>query len=157
MNMKKTIAAVLAIIMCLAAFTGCNEKKEPVSVSTVFEKMISDVTFPAGMMKMDAEYTENQFGFNMDDFEEFVFAKSEDLLLAEFILIFKVKDEKNADAVKTKLDKFLSEQTTVFASYVPEQEAVLKKAVVEKRGNIVFLLSSEKVSELKKIADEYIK
>lgn len=155
--MKKLISAVLVIVISVLTLVGCGEKKESLPVKDIFAKINTEVSFPSPMMEMDAEYTENQFGFNLDDFEEYVFAKSEDILLAEYVIIFKAKEEKNAENVKDKLEKFLAEQTNLFASYVPEQKAILENGFVEKKGCYVYLVSSEKVNEVKKILNDSIR
>ena len=94
----------------------------------------------------------------LPDKEHYRFLKTieADVLLAENIILIKVKDGQDVNAVKTKLEKFVTEQTAVFSSYVPEQSKIAEKSVVAVKGNYVYLIMSSKVSELKKIATDMI-
>ena len=140
-----------------AKTTSASTSSSGVSLSSVYDKMISDVKFPTEMLKMDDEYLEMQFGFNAADFDEYVYAQGEDTLLAETILLIKVKDSKNVNTVKESLENYLSDQTTLLNSYVPEQGKIAEKSVVGVKGNCVYLLMSSQVASLKKIAADMIK
>ena len=151
----KKITALLLILAIACGLCACGSKQSA-PVSEVYAKMIADVQFPTEMLKMDDDFFVNTFGFELGNFEEYVFAKGEDVLLAENIIIIKVKDGQDVNAIKTKLEKFVTEQTAVFSSYVPEQSKVAEKSVVAVKGNYVYMLMSSKVAELKKIAADMI-
>lgn len=155
--MKKIIAAVLAAVLCFAALVGCGEQKTSLSPKETLKEMTDKVTFESAMIDLGDEQIENQFGYTTDDYVEGVFAQSEDVLKAEFIIIIQLKDNAKADEVKKKLDQYVDERIRVFGSYMPDQVPVLEKAVVVEKGNYVYLISSEKVDELKKIAEECIR
>lgn len=127
------------------------------TLNDVYAKMKSDVTFPTEMLKMDDEYLEMQFGFNSADFEEYVYVQGEDTLLAETILLIKVKDAKNVASVKEMLENYVFDQTTLLKSYVPEQGKIAEKSVVVANGKYVYMLMSSQVAALKKIAADMIK
>lgn len=178
---KNMVSKVIVSLSALLALSACNGKQTAatastnaapttavtttststsssgVSLSSVYDKMISDVKFPTEMLKMDDEYLEMQFGFNAADFDEYVYAQGEDTLLAETILLIKVKDSKNVNTVKESLENYLSDQTTLLNSYVPEQGKIAEKSVVGVKGNCVYLLMSSQIASLKKIAADMIK
>ena len=68
-----------------------------------------------------------------------------------------MKDSKNVNTVKESLENYLSDQTTLLNSYVPEQGKIAEKSVVGVKGNCVYLLMSSQVASLKKIAADMIK
>ena len=128
-----------------------------VSVRDIYEKIRSDVAFDKEMMEMNDDYFSNQFGFDLTEFEDYIFLKSEDIMLAENIIIIKVKDGTDTASVKTILDTFVAEQKSIFASYAPEQSKVIESSVTAVNGNLVYLLMSEKVSELKSVMEKLTK
>ncbi len=153
----KKITALLLVLVTVCGLCACGGKPESnVSVKDVFAKMKSDVAFPTEMMETDADYIKNQLGLDVNDYEEFIFAAGEDILMAEKIILVKLKDSKDADTVKTKLEKYAKEQAIVFNGYVPEQGKVAESAVVVAKGKYVYLLMSSQVNALKKIASDMI-
>ena len=78
-------------------------------------------------------------------------------MLAENIIIIKVKDGTDTAAVKTKLDKFVTEQTSIFASYAPAQSKIVEGSIVAVKGNLVYLLMSSKAAELKTVIESLTK
>lgn len=141
-----------------AKTSATSTSSKGTSLNAVYDKMIADVKFPTEMLRMDDEYLEMQFGFNAADFDEYVYAQGEDTLLAETILLIKVKDPKSVNAVKETLENFVSDQTTLLKSYVPEQGKIAEKSVIVLNGNCyVCMLMSSQVAALKKIATEMIK
>ena len=157
--MKKVLKGLLicAVLVLMACASNDNNGKINASVKDVFTKMTSKVALPCGMMQMDATALENEFGFTGETVEEFVYAKGEDVLLAETIILIKLKDGADTGKVKTKLETYAKEQTEIFNGYVPEQGKVAEKTVVAVKGNVVYLLMSSKVTDLKKVAEEEIK
>ncbi len=106
---------------------------------------------------MEDDYFVNQFGFDLSEIEEYVYAASENALLAENIIIIKVKDAADTVRVKAKLDEYVSEQITVLNSYLPDQGKVAEASVVDVRGDVVYLLMSSKVDELNEIMTEALR
>ena len=72
-------------------------------------------------------------------------------------MLIKVKDGADTEAVKQKLDGYVTDQTLMFESYIPEQAVVAKKSVVGVKGGFVYMLMSSKVSELEKIVNDMVK
>ena len=154
--MKRNSALLVAMFSVAALIFSACTGKSSAHLSDVYAKMKAEVAFPTEMLKMDDDYFVMQFGFNPADFEEYVYAQGEDSLLAESIVLIKVKNGVNAGAVREKLEKYVSEQTTMFNSYIPEQGKVAGESVIVAKGSYVCMLMSSKVSELKKIVTEMI-
>ena len=168
--MKRTLALLLILIMICLTACGGKEKKpaseagteaeaetKPATPSEVFAKMEEQVTFPGAMLKLADEDLLNTFGFEAGSFEEYVYAQCEDALLAETVVLVKVKDGTGTEAVKQKLDGYVNDQTLMFESYIPEQAVIAKKSVVDVKGSFVYMIMSSKVSELEKIVNDMVK
>ncbi|MBP5184927.1 MAG: DUF4358 domain-containing protein [Lachnospiraceae bacterium] len=152
--MKRTILLILVAAMVLG-LCACGSKPE-VPVADVYERMAKEVKFPTEMLKMDDSIIIRDFGFDLDTFEEYLYMKAEDVLFAENIMLIKVKDAKDVDAVKEKLEKFVKEQATLLNGYMPDQGKIAEKGIVVAKGRYVYLLMSSEVNALKKIAAEMI-
>ena len=153
---KNKFLIPFAMLISALIFSGCSGKKNSVAIEDVYARMESEVNFPTHMLKMDGDYFVMQFGFNLEDFDQYIYSQGEDILLAETVILIKAKNGSDMNKIKQKLENFVSDQTTVFNSYIPEQGKVAEKSVVEVKGNYAYLLMSSKVSELKKIAQEMI-
>lgn len=158
--MKKITALSLIVIMlCLTACGKKDEEKPAAKAATpseVYAKMEEQVTFPEPMVKLSDEDLLNTFGFETAGFDEYVYAICENILLAENIVLIKVKDEVVAEKVKQKLSEYVNDQTMMLESYVPEQAVIAKKSVVGVKGNFVYMIMSSKVSELEKIVNDMV-
>lgn len=155
----KRITVLLSVLMMLC-LTACGGKEatpqKSASPSEVFAKMEEQVTFPDAMVQLGDEDLLNMFGFSADDFEEYVYAICEDGLLAETIVLIKVKEGKDTGAIRDTLNDYAKDQTMMFEQYVPEQAKVAGQAEVVVNGRYVYLIMSSKVKELKKIAKDMI-
>ncbi len=146
----------LVMLISTLIFSGCPESKKSASIDEVYAKMESTVELPCEMMKMDDNDFINQFGFNLEDFDRYIFAQGKNTLLAETIVLIKAKDGIDMNQIKGKLEGFASDLEIMFNGYIPEQGQVAGKRVIAVKGNYAYLLMSSKVSELKKIAQEMI-
>lgn len=159
----KRIAVLLTVIMmlCLTA-CGSEEEKKPaapdkeVTLAEVYTKMEEQVSFPGEMVKLGGEDLLNTFGFEASVYDEYVYAVCEDALLAETVLLLKVREGTDIDAVKETLNRYIEDQTMMFNSYVPDQGKVAGDAVVVGKGNVICLLMSSQVKDLKKIAADML-
>ena len=157
--MKKAVLLLTVLMMILLTACGAEEEKparKDASPSEVYAKMLEQVAFPGEMVKLADEDLLNTFGLEASQFEEYVYAVCEDALLAETVLLIKVKDGTDKSAVKETMNRYIEDQTLMFNSYVPEQGKVAGDAVVVENGSCICMLMLSKVSELKKIAADML-
>ena len=113
--MKKITALSLIVIMLCLTASGKKDVEKPAAKaatpSEVYAKMEEQVTFPEPMVKLSDEDLLNTFGFETAGFDEYVYAICENILLAENIVLVKVKDEAVAEKVKQKLSEYVNDQT----------------------------------------------
>ncbi len=133
------------------------EAKADITVNEIYSRITSGVQFPANMVTMDDDYFINQFGFELSKFDEYIFAVSDNALLAEGIVIIKVKDEADIESVKAKLNEYVTEEITVLNDYLPEQGKIAEKSVVDSNGRFAYMIMSSKVSEVKDIVTDALK
>lgn len=163
--MKRFTALLLVLVLSLCALTACGEdvaKGTNYSAEEIYKEMTTKVTLPEAMMEQAAsvEYYQNELGLDFSKYANYVCTRSEDFMKAEVIIIIKFA-EGSSSADKQTAEKALKEyadnQTSVFSTYEPEAAKVAEKAVVATKGDFVYLIMSEKVTELKAVLNEMIK
>lgn len=152
--MKKSIVVFIAgLLLCGCIFIGCGAggNKEQATVDKALEEiytqMIDKVEMPL-MVRMDEDYITNYYGIDLTVFDEYVFAAAEDALLAENIILVKVKEGQSTDPVVEILEKIIKQKKVELENYLPEQFKIVEKSSVVTKGNYVILIISSKKSEL---------
>ena len=77
-----------------------------------------------------------------------MFAAAEDALLAENIILVKMKDGESNEAVVKLLNNIIKQKKTELESYLPEQYKIVEKSEVITNGDYVVLIISSKKAEL---------
>lgn len=83
------------------------------------------------------------YGLDPDGFEGILLYYPTSSMSVEEILLVKLSDVSQGDAVRQVLEDRIQSQIDVFAGYGPEQVAMLEKAIVEVRGNYALLVVAE--------------
>lgn len=161
--MKKSILVFLVSLLlggCIFAGCGAGGNKEQATVDKTLEEiytqMIDNVEMPV-MVRMDEEYITNYFGIDLTVFDEYVFAAAEDALLAENIILVKVKEGQSKEPVVEILEKIIKQKKAELESYLPEQFKIVEKSSVVTKDNYVILIISSKKSELEAQLPEALK
>ena len=114
------------------------------TLDEIYTQMIENVELPT-MIRLEEEYIMNYYGIDLSTVEEYVFASAEDILLAENIILIKMKDGENKEDIVTLLENMVEQKKSEFESYLPEQAKVVEKSEVISKGNyIILLISSQK-------------
>ena len=124
-------------------------KQEAVNqtLEEVYTQMIQNVEMPP-MVRLDEEYITNYYGIDLAAFDEYVFAVAEDVLLADNIVLVKVKDGQSTEPLVTILEKIIKQKKAELEDYIPEQFKIVEKSTVVTKDNYVMLIISSKKNEL---------
>lgn len=159
---KKNWLVLLGILVVLG-LAGCGnsetETEEPVESKTleeVYTQMIEEAELPE-MLRLEDDYITNYYGAELDTLEEYVFAVPEDALLAETIIMVKMKEGESTDAVKKLLENLIKQKKLELENYLPEQYKIVEKSEIVTTGDYIYLLISSKQEALNEIASTYIK
>lgn len=90
------------------------------------------------------------YGLNAKDYEGAVLYAPKDNMDVHEILIVKLKDISQAESVEKAVRDRLDTQLKSFEGYGAEQTALLKKHVLEVRGNYIFYMVGEKANDAQK-------
>ena len=124
-------------------------KEEAVNqtLEEIYTQMVENVEMPP-MVRLDEEYITNYYGIDLTNFDEYVFAVAEDILLAENIILLKVKEGQSTEPVVTILEKIIKQKKAELENYIPEQFKIVEKSSVVTKDNYVILIISSNKSEL---------
>lgn len=130
-----------------------ESKEEALSVAEVYEKIGQAVELKSPAC-MDEEFISNYYGLDTKILEEYVFSISEDAAQAETVIIMKVKDAGDIEAVKGCLEEVVEEKKGEMEDYIPEQFAIVEKSEVVTKDNYVWLVISENEDSITSVIED---
>ena len=137
--MKKYIALLLVLALCLGVFSACGAGSETADpgLDTVVAA-IEGVVSTDGMAQMDADYIKNMFNLTTEDYEQcLVMSTNVGTSIDEFG-IFKGADETQAAALKTAVEEYLQFRLDSWMpEYLPEEFPKLQGAQLWAEGDYV--------------------
>lgn len=142
--MKKLFVLFLAAACCVGTLAGCGAKPaagaemiDGQSVQTVVDTIANDVgmQMPADV---DDELLKSMFYIDRADTEEYYGKMAMTMTSADNVVAVKAKQGKG-EAVKTSLEKRLSDVQKSFEQYLPDQYEKAMKGQVIQKGDYVFL------------------
>lgn len=115
---------------------------ETLSIAEVYEKIGAEVSLQSPEC-MDDDFISNYYGLDTALLEEYVFSISSDAAQAETVIIAKVKDVSDTEAVAESLQSVMEDKKAEMENYIPEQFAIVEKSEVVIKDNYVWLVISE--------------
>jgi len=159
--MKKILALLTAILMCMSLLTACTGEKalNDTPLSEAMDKINAEV-FDGGenMRAIDTlEKLELYYSIASADVKDFAaeVAKNSATEIDEVILI-KATDTDAAKRIAEKLEIRLQSQKDLCASYSPELLAIAEKCSVRTQDVLVSLIITESYDEAVSLCDEIL-
>lgn len=134
-NGRKWISGMLLAVCLTASACGGSEAKE-VNVQEMAEKVEAAAEFPDTMVAVEEAMLEKLYGLDPDLFETYYGVTSGGATSDE-LLILKLKEEKDTDAVKEVLETRLSDRAESFESYAPEEAKKAEDGILKVTGDTV--------------------
>ncbi len=135
------IAAAVAVLSLLLMFGGDTvSNAEPTEVAAAVTQTL-DMT---NMLEGDNKLVKRFYGLDPSQFEACILYYPTTNMMAEELLIVKLSDMSQQEAVRAAVEQRIATQKTTFEGYGVEQfELLSSNAVVEVRGNyILFVVSA---------------
>ena len=139
--MKKSIQICFLAIAMLALFTGCSQKKDPVTLDTdaLVNELLEDAEFEDELNAIDEDTVKKLYG--IEDFTSAqVYISSG--ATAEEIAVFAFDTEDAATAGLEKAQERIADQKADFETYIPKEVPKLDSAIVQQYGTYVILCVS---------------
>ncbi len=105
-------------------------------------------------VQMGDDFITNYYGIAPEKLDGYVFAMSEDATSAETVVIMKVKDAGDVEAMVGALQVVVDEKRSEMQDYLPEQFEIVDKSSVKSKGNYVYLVISENADTILQIVEK---
>ena len=139
------VAAVISLIWMFGGNTASNA--DPVEVA---EAVVETIDME-NMLEADNQLIKRFYGLDPSSFEGCILYYPTTNMMAEEVLIVKLKDMSQQEQVRTAIEKRIETQKTTFEGYGVEQfDLLTNNAVVEVRGNFVLFIVNADSAEAQK-------
>lgn len=128
---------------------------EAKSIEEIYKEVGQSVELISPVLMGDAFIT-NYYGIEPEKLEEYVFAMSEEATSAETVIILKVKETGDVEAMSKALQVVVDEKRSEMQDYLPEQFEIVDKSSVKSSGNYVYLVISEQADAILQIIEKEI-
>ena len=139
------VAAVISLIWMFGGNTVSNA--DPVEVA---EAVVETIDME-NMLEADNQLIKRFYGLDPASFEGCILYYPTTNMMAEEVLIVKLKDMSQQEQVRTAIEKRIETQKTTFEGYGVEQFELLESnAVIEVRGNFILFVVNANSAEAQK-------
>ncbi len=164
MSIKRTLCAIVVLVMIIAAFAGCGSKtgdNQSIDLASLKAAMLeADQDLPV-MSEISSEDEDGEDLFEYlsslpySDVEEYFFAYS-DSGMAEEIAVIVLKDSGKADEAVESLKEHVQDRVTLFTTYAPDQVADAEGALTFSKDNMAVMIMGKNAAVTKAAFEKYI-
>lgn len=152
---RKLIAAVLTVTLLTLSFSGCS-KSDFIDFDTIYSELTKEITgfSDSNMQKMGQNALDNFYYIDINDLDEgkyLIYMSDPATGNADEIAMFKVKDADKVVTIKAVVQDRLNDLAVRYESYKPEEMKKIKDAVLETKGNYIFMVVSSDNAKAKDI------
>ena len=158
-KLRKKLLMGFLFILAFTTLTGCTKSNNSVAEPSIVD-MDNQLKGKVDLSNMDignSEKLEKLYGINPEELEEFLLYIPKTNIEANEIGIFKVKDTKNIDNIKEKVENRIKMQADIFKDYLPEEYYLIEKHVLKTKDNYILFIISEETETIEEIFDESFK
>lgn len=142
------------IILAMFTISGCAKSYKNITTDEISDNILQK---DENLKKSDKKMLKRLYGLNSDDYEEFSLCISKSTMEVNELLIIKVKDKNQIEAIECAMEQRVSNQLNNFGGYSPEQTKIIEDYELIARGKFVFLCIGENAENNKQIFIESIK
>ena len=146
--MKKWKILFLLLFSCLL-FAGCGKQEvtPPKDLQAVYENMMAIEGMPE-MILVPADKAELLYGIPEGNCRQELTAICSDSLNADEIWLIEAKDASAAAEIESLAKKRQEQKASELKDYLPEQYSIVQQGKIIRKGTLVALLISPKVTDL---------
>ena len=154
--MKRIIALVLAVLMAAAVFTACGGAKE-VDLKALLNDINTQFGFE-GLKNLDDTAALNRYyQVNEADVKQFAGELSTTASQYTEVILVEANDSNAANNIAAMLKAHLDTQLSTAKSYDADQVAMIEACSVKQNGNYVWLVVSDKASDINSVIESALK
>lgn len=136
---KKSILIFISATLLAASISACGtgkSKTAEVSVSQVIDKVKQSEDI-SKMQECNAEKLKKLYGIDSETLSGFALYTAASNIKADELLVIKVKDTKDIDAIKSKISERIEKQAQSFKDYLPDEYSIIEKHVLKDKGEFI--------------------
>ena len=154
--MKKLLTITMAALLAAALLlTGCGKsEKTDIDMEATMKAMMDATEVEDEMKKMEGEVVGNFYNIDDSAVDSYLIYSSASGATAEEFAIFKAKDAKGVETIKTMLDKRGEDLGKRFEQYIPAEMAKVQNAVITENGNYVLFVCAGDPSQAEAAFDK---
>jgi len=158
-NMKKIVSVIIccAMLLSLAACGSSKSNEKTLDMSSFTSKVMSTVKYDDELIALSEKVVDKYYDLSFDGLEEYTIYVSGSAATTNELAVFKCSGSSAIEAAKTSVEKRLSEQNELYASYLPAEVYRLENALVKTNGNYLLLSVSDDNETVEKLFDEALK
>lgn len=141
--MMKRLIAVMLLVLVLA---GCGSAVKNVNLEQLYTDL-ETVGMPA-MVKLQSSMMLDFYGIQEADVKQAVVTVCSDGLRADEVWLLEAVDADAAERLKGLAENRLKQKDAESVTYSPEQNAIVKKALLLVEGNYVIMITSPDVEAM---------
>lgn len=150
---KKAFFIVVLAVFLVFVYTGQNAGDVPMEE---IEKQLVEQTELTEMQKCGNRTLMQFYGLDYEQFDSYIYYKSDKALSVEELLIVKAKDRADLASVKEAAESRIQSQIKTYEGYGPKQVAMLKNAIVTLRGSYLFCCIADAPETYKEVFTDVI-
>ena len=143
--MKERIKEILCVVVLVLfiVFISSESKISTKSAAEVFEGVKSSMDLSA-LSKQKSKKFEEEFSLSAEDYEDIIYYASSSVMEVRELLIVKLKDTADEDALSEAVKKRTEEKIKLFEGYAPNEASLLKNHIlIEKNGLVLFAVCED--------------
>lgn len=156
MSLRIKQLIVIACLLGFVLFVSHREFYKDVNIDSI-RTSVNKVEAVADMKEFGASQIKKDYGFNINDYGEAFYYGYESIMDCDKVIVIKLNSGADGSQIISSIRDKNDELKKLFQSYAPDQYTILNNCVLEKKGQYIVYIVSEKASEIKSTIIDCIK
>ena len=158
MKMKRFLTLALAAMMMVLCLAGCGGEDKYISFDELYNSLTTQIDFSASKMQKQTEAAlDNYYYIDPATLESYAIYMSDySTGNADEIAMFQVKESDQMTTVKSLINDRISDLKVRYEDYKPEEMPKIESAIIEEKGNYIFLVISPDNEKAQEVLDQLL-
>ncbi len=137
----------VVLLVAFIAFSLSGEKDVTVKSAAEISEEITAVIDTENLISFDGIRLKDEFGFDGDSFESWVFIGSEDIMDVREILVIKPSEDADTEEIISAIEKRATEKYNTYKDYDPVASSILEARLIRESDGVIFYCAHEQARE----------
>lgn len=145
------------MLLSLAACGSSKSSDKTLDMASFTSEVLSTVKYDDELITLSEKVVDKYYDLSFDGLLEYTIYVSGSAATTNELAVFKCSDASAIEAAKASVEKRLSEQNDLYASYLPAEVYRLENALIKTSGNYLLFSVSDDNETVEKIFDKALK